>query len=267
MSGWRGRIGLIKPGYTGVTTAPWFNLAPDGVEIVHTTLGLPSGRSNTVEEFAELLKPAEDLLANLGDAGCDCVVITGVPLVVSQGLEFERAFRRRMEDMLGIPVVTPMEHFAQAMQALGCARVAVSTYFSQAVNEVIAEYLRTFGLDAVLLPEWQRSALASDAMTISHAEARSVTYTDVYRVCSKGVQALREPVDGLMILGGMHTFPAVVPLSEDLGIEVIDNDVSQMWLAYGRIGVRLRTVGQPRLLAADAPRVPAELQPATVSSA
>ena len=121
MYAWRARIGLIKPTHRGKSFHFWYERAPDGVEIVPTFVGFrrsdrrPSRRaSSAIEQIADDLKAV----------GCQFISLSGTPPVLLKGLDFEREWRDRLAQKIGLPVVSQMEPHALALVALGVKRVA-----------------------------------------------------------------------------------------------------------------------------------------------
>jgi hypothetical protein len=118
MVAWRARIGLIKPTHRGKSFAYWYNHAPEGVEIVPTFIGF---RSEKRESFLEGFKKAEALAVQLKEVGCDIIAVSGTPPFLLKGLDFERQWAADLSEKIGLPVVTPMEPHAIALQTPGSA--------------------------------------------------------------------------------------------------------------------------------------------------
>jgi len=137
MVAWRARIGLIKPTHRGKSFAYWYNNAPEGVEIVPTFIGF---RSEKRESFLEGFKKAEEIAIQLKEVGCDIIAVSGTPPFLLKGLDFERQWAADLSAKIGLPVVTPMEPHALALQALGVRTVAVATYYGQGLNHAIVSY-------------------------------------------------------------------------------------------------------------------------------
>ncbi len=119
MVAWRARIGLIKPTHRGKSFAYWYKHAPEGVEIVPTFIGF---RSEKRESFLEGFKKAEALAVQLKEVGCDIVSVSGTPPFLLKGLDYERQWAADLSAKIGLPVVTPMEPHAIALQTLGARK-------------------------------------------------------------------------------------------------------------------------------------------------
>src|SRR3954452_5562896 len=106
MYAWRARIGLIKPTHRGKSFHFWYDHAPAGVEIVPTFVGFRRSDRQTFEKgFGRIEEIADDLKA----VGCQLISLSGTPPVLLKGLDFEREWRDRLSEKIGLPVVSQME--------------------------------------------------------------------------------------------------------------------------------------------------------------
>lgn len=118
MSGWRGRVGLIKPTHRGKSFAFWFQNLPDGVECVPTFVGFRKGTRATFTDEANLRR-TEELATDLREVNCDIITVSGSPPFLLRGAHFEEEWGRSLAQRIGVPVVTPMRPHALALQQLG----------------------------------------------------------------------------------------------------------------------------------------------------
>jgi len=229
MFAWRARIGLIKPTHRGKSFAYWYNHAPEGVEIVPTFIGF---RSEKKESFLAGFARAEELAAQLKDVGCDIIAVSGTPPFLLKGLDYERQWAADLSRKIGLPVVTPMEPHAIALQALGARKVAVATYYGNELNQAIVNYFSRFGIQSELMPGLSMSGENAGLYTTSLRALDEVSHTDVYRHCRKAL--LQMPaVDALYINGGgWDAAPAIEVLERDLKIKVVWALAAEMWLTY-----------------------------------
>jgi maleate cis-trans isomerase len=240
MFGWRARVGLIKPTHRGKSFAYWYKNAPEGVEIVPTFIGF---RSEKRESFLEGFKRAEELAVQLKEVGCDIVSVSGTPPFLLKGLDFERQWAADLSRKIALPVVTPMEPHAIALQALGVRRVAVATYYGNELNQAIVEYFSRFGIASELMPGLSMSGEGSGLYTTSLRALDEVSYVDVYRHCKKALLKL-PPVDGLYINGGgWDAAPAIEFLERDLHIKVVWALAAEMWFTYHLLKIDHRVPG------------------------
>ena len=235
MFAWRARIGLIKPTHRGKSFAFWYKHAPEGVEIVPTFVGFRSGQRET---FTAGFERAEQLAVDLQAVGCDLVSVSGTPPFLLKGLDFERQWGQDLSRRIGLPVVTPMEPHAIALQALGVRRVALATYYGDELNQAIVDYFRRFGIESVVM-EGMRFTGQSEALYATPLMALDeVSSVDVYRHCKRGLQRVGASVDALYINGGgWDAAPAVDLLEHDLKIKVVWALAAEMWLTYHKLAI------------------------------
>ncbi len=183
MFAWRARIGLIKPTHRGKSFAYWYKHAPEGVEIVPTFIGF---RSEKRESFLEGFKKAEAPAVQLKEVGCDIIAVSGTPPFLLKGLDYERQWAADLSAKIGLPVVTPMEPHAIALQTFGVRNVAVATYYGNELNEAIVNYFARFGLESELMPGLSMTGVSSGFYTTSLRALDEVSYMDVYRQLQEG---------------------------------------------------------------------------------
>lgn len=248
MVAWRARIGLIKPTHRGKSFAYWYRHAPEGVEIVPTFIGF---RSEKRESFLEGFKKAEELAVQLKEVGCDIISVSGTPPFLLKGLDFERRWAAELSDRIGLPVVTPMEPHAIALQALGARKVAVATYYGDELNSAIVGYFSRFGIQSVLMPGLSMTGASSGLYTTSLLALDEVSHTDVYRHCRKAL-ATMPPVDAVYINGGgWDAAPAIEYLERDLKTKVVWALAAEMWLTYHTLKIANPVPGGGLLLSGD----------------
>jgi maleate isomerase len=229
MVAWRARIGLIKPTHRGKSFAYWYKNAPEGVEIVPTFIGF---RSEKRESFLEGFKKAEGLASQLKDVGCDIIAVSGTPPFLLKGLDYEREWAANLSAKIGLPVVTPMEPHAIALQTLGVRRVAVATYYGSELNQAIVSYFSRFGIESELMAGLSATGESSGLYTTSLSALDEVSHTDVYRHCKRAL-AKMPPVEAVYINGGgWDAAPAIEYIERDLKIKVVWALAAEMWFTY-----------------------------------
>jgi len=229
MVAWRARIGLIKPTHRGKSFGYWYKNAPEGIEIVPTFIGF---RTEKRESFLEGFKRAEELAVQLKEVGCDIVSVSGTPPFLLKGVDFERQWAANLSRKIALPVVTPMEPHAIALQTLGVRKVAVATYYGDELNQAIVNYFSRFGIESVLMPGLSFTGESSGLYTTSLSALDEVSHMDVYRHCRKGLLNMPS-VDAVYINGGgWDAAPAIEFLERDLKVKVVWALAAEMWLTY-----------------------------------
>jgi maleate isomerase len=235
MTAWRGRIGLVKPTHRGKTFAFWYQHCPEGVEIVPTFIGF---RSGTRQSFAAGFQRAEELAADLVAVGCTIVVVSGTPPFLLQGLDFERQWGKDLAAKIGVPVVTAMEPHAIALEAMGCRRVALATYYNEDLNQAIENYFARFGIASVRMPGLSATGQGEELYATPMMALDEVSAQDVYRHCKQGLQRAGVSVDAVYVNGGgWDAAPAVDLLEHDLRTKVVWAQAADLWYTYHRMAV------------------------------
>src|SRR6267143_745768 len=110
------------------------------------------------------------------------ISLSGTPPVLLKGLDFEREWRDRLSQKIGIPVISQMEPHARALLAMGVRRVAIATYYGDELNHAIVDYFRRFDIEGVVLGEFQHASSAGQALyTTSLKALDDVSYIEVYQ--------------------------------------------------------------------------------------
>lgn len=246
MFAFRGRIGLIKPTHRGKTFAFWYNHAPAGVEIVPTFIGFRSGNK---EDFLKGFARAEEIAVQLKEVGCDIIAVSGTPPFLLKGLDFERQWASDLSKKTGLPVVTPMEPHAIALQAMNVKKVAIATYYGNELNQLIVNYFSRFGMESVVIPGLNFSGKSEGLFSTPLLAMDEVSYTDVYRHCKSGLQHLGASVDAIYINGGgWDVAPAMEMLEDDMKVKVVWAIAAEMWLTYHKLAISLKLSGCGSLL-------------------
>jgi len=189
-------------------------------------------RSEKRESFLEGFKKAEELAVQLKEVGCDIIAVSGTPPFLLKGLDFERQWAADLSAKIGLPVVTPMEPHAIALQALGARKVAVATYYGTELNRAIMNYFSRFGIESELMPGLSVNGESSGLYTTSLRALDEVSHMDVYRHCRNALQSM-PAVDAVYINGGgWDAAPAIEFLERDLKIKVVWALAAEMWFTY-----------------------------------
>jgi maleate isomerase len=248
MVAWRARIGLIKPTHRGKSFAYWYKHAPEGVEIVPTFIGF---RSEKRESFLEGFKRAEELARQLKEVGCDIIAVSGTPPFLLKGLDYERQWASDLSAQIGLPVVTPMEPHAIALQALGVRRVAVATYYGNELNQAIVNYFARFGIESELMTGLSMTGESSGLYTTSLRALDEVSHMDVYRHCRNALRTI-DGLDAVYINGGgWDAAPAIEFLERDLKVKVVWALAAEMWLTYHKLNLDNPVPGGGMLLSGN----------------
>src|SRR5262245_30931606 len=152
MYGYRARIGYTSPPLTTeVFPYEFYKIVPDGVTLVVTSLAIVVRSKDEVDQSYDIsMRAAREMAA----AGCDIVVLGGVPINLSRGAKNAEQVILDLEAELGVKVSSSAAAQARAAKALGCRKVVVGQRYSQADTDRIASYALNYGWEVFGATAW-----------------------------------------------------------------------------------------------------------------
>lgn len=236
MYGHRARIGYTSPPLTTeVFPYEFYQIVPAGVTLVVTTLAIVVRSKTEVDQSYDIsMKAAHEMAA----AGCDIVVLGGVPINLSRGTANAEQIVRDLEAELKVKVSTSASAQAKAAQALGCKKVVVVQPYAHEDTDRIASYSTHFGCEVLGATGWG-SPFNQIGRIPQHA------------ALEMGRKLKREHPDAdTIMLPSPHwpTAHALDVLERELGVDVLGAHQAIVWDALRRCGVNDRIEGFGRLL-------------------
>ena len=143
--GSRARIGYTSPPLTTeVFPYEFYQIVPKGVTLVVTSLAIVVRSKDEVDQSYDIsMRAAREMAA----AGCDIVVLGGVPINLSRGAANAEEIIRDLEAELKVKVSTSTSAQAAAAKALGCKKVVVCQPYEKTETDRIAGYAKHFGCE------------------------------------------------------------------------------------------------------------------------
>ncbi|MEX0803191.1 MAG: hypothetical protein WD688_07735 [Candidatus Binatia bacterium] len=192
----------------------------------------------TKEAYATGLNRVEECAKELGRRKSDFIIHAGVPLVVSQGIGFEKDIIARISSITQTPATTSIQAAIEALQFLSIHRVGVVSPYPPELNQALKTFLteRGFAVGSII-------SLGADFIRIGN-----ITGADVY---SAAKQVLKEAIrlDGIYL--PCPQFPAldvVEEIEKDLGLPTVPHLASEVWTALRSVGIRKPINGFGKLL-------------------
>ena len=144
MYGSRARIGYTSPPMlTEVFPYEFYRVVPDGITLMLTTLAVLEMTSSEIDESRDIaLHAAKDMAR----AGADVVVLGGVPINLSLGLDKVGAMMASAARECGVPVTSSLESQMKALKQVGARRIGVIQPFSED-HAGMYDYLSEFGFE------------------------------------------------------------------------------------------------------------------------
>jgi maleate isomerase len=234
--GRRARIGYTSPPLTTeVFPYEFYKIVPDGVTLVVTTLAIVVRSKDEVDQSYETsMRAAREMAA----AGCDIVVLGGVPINLSRGYLNAQAMIRDLEAELKVKVSTSTSAQAAAAKALGCRKVVVAQPYEHSETDRIASYAKHFDCEVLGATGWG-AAFNQIGRIPRHAAI------DMGRALMK-----KYPGADSILFPSPHwpTAGALDVLEREFGVNCMAAHQAIVWDALRRCGVNDKIAGFGRLL-------------------
>jgi maleate cis-trans isomerase len=235
MFGYRARIGYISPSVIELNAYDFYRIVPKGVGLIGVACLVGGWKE---EAYKEALSQVETCARELGRRFCDFIIHGGAPLVLSQGKGFEADLLEKLKRMTGVPCTTSIVAAMDAFRDLSASRLAVVDPYPPDLNEKMVKYLKDWGFEV--------GSVVSLGTSFTESSVASVG--DIYRAAKK---AVAEAGNAQAIFIPCANFPVVDVIEEietDLGLPVISNITSQLYVAFRAIGMREKIDGYGKLM-------------------
>lgn len=235
MFGYRARIGYISPSVIELNGYDFYRIVPKGVGLIGVTCMVGGWKD---EAYKQALAQVEACAKELGRRSCDFIIHGGAPLVLTQGKGFELRLIEKVKSISGTPCTTSIMAAMDAFRDLSTSRLAVVDPYPPDLNQTMIKYLKDWGFEVASVVSLETTFTESSVVSIG----------DIYRAAKR---AVREAGNATGIFIPCANFPVVDVIEEietDLGLPVISNITSQLYVAFKTIGMREKINGYGRLL-------------------
>jgi maleate isomerase len=236
MYGYRARIGYTSPPLTTeVFPYEFYRLAPPGVTLVVTSLAIVVRSKDEIDQSYEIsMRAAREMAA----AGCDLIVLGGVPINLSRGTKNAETMILDLETELGVKVSTSASAQAKAARALGVKKCVVAQPYAATDTARIASYSEHYGARVLGAKAWgspfnQIGRIPRDA------------------ALTLGRELMREhPEADTIMFPSPHwpTIEALDALEQEFGVNAMSALQVIVWEALRRCGIDDKIEGYGRLL-------------------
>ncbi len=233
--GYRARIGYTSPPLTSeVFPYEFYKVVPDGVTLVITTLAITVRSAAEVSQSYDISMKAAEQMA---EAGCDSIVLGGVPINLAKGVENADRMIKDLEQQLGIPVATSASAQKEAFRLLGCRKLLVAHPYKAEDNHRFDDYAQKFGAEVLGTRAWgspfnRIGGIPDDAAVKMAGEL------------------MKEHPDADTIMFPSPHWPvinAIAPLEEEFGVTVMSSIQAILWQALRLAGIKDSISGYGRL--------------------
>jgi maleate isomerase len=234
--GHRARIGYTSPPLvTEVFPYEFYKIVPPGVTLMITTLAITTRSAEEVEKSYQTSLAAAKAMAK---AGASLVMLGGNPINLSRGLANLDELTRRMEQEIGVPVLTSSQSQIKALQLLGARHVATVHPYEAEHDARHEAAIREFGFEpaGVIGIGGGFSALGAIPDDTALALARRIKQA--------------HPEADTIHLASAHwaTAGAIDAIERELGVTVMTSHQAITWACLRRAGIADKIAGFGRLL-------------------
>lgn len=246
MYGWRARIAMIVAHSNAVVEPEFTRLVPDGVS-VHTArvrIGGISVAGNTIADQAmqEAVKSLSDLNARVFAWPC-----TAANIAVGNEGDLQQA--RMISAMTGVPTVAATAALIESLAALKVRRIALATPYSADLNESLAAFWQSTGIEVVKTSGVDLGGERKPMEPLSSKPISNVGLQEPYVAYNLARLAYDAGADAVVVSGaGMRTIEAAAPFERDFGIPFISSSLATLWATLQAANIRDPISGYGRLL-------------------
>ena len=236
MYGHRARIGYTSPPLTTeIFPYEFYQIVPEGVTLVVTSLAIVVRSKDEVDQSYDIsMRAAREMAA----AGCDIVVLGGVPINLSRGATNAEQMLLDLEKELGIKVSSSTSAQARAIKLLGGRKaILAQPYEHSETNRLATTYGAQMGVEILGATGWGSA----------FNQIGRIPQNAIMEMCTK---LMREhPEADTLVLPSPHwpVAHAIDPIEREFGINVVGAHQAIVWDALRRCGVNDKIEGFGRL--------------------
>lgn len=215
--GWRARIGFLSPGAVDESSSrQFYRMAPPGVTIVRTALGVTD---LTTDQIREALSQADEAAKRLAGMEPSCIILGGSPTVVLGGYGSDNVLVERIQQASGIQTSAAQSAAVEALRLMGIERLAVVTPFPEPFPTLLREFLEASGF----------AVRALDSLATEYRKLRSRPLQAGYDLALKTFQAAGD-AQGIYFPGAPFPVADIIDrLERELDTTVISSMQCTLW--------------------------------------
>jgi len=230
MAGWERKLGLIVPSWNTVMEYEVQRMA-GGAMSVHTAR-IPH-TADTEENLLWLGTQAPGAAALLSHAKVDVICYGCAAGGFLKGPVEDQALGNKIAEATGIPVAVSSSAVADALRALGAARVSLASPYAPWLNERLRQYLTAAGFEVMAMQGLDTQN--HSAVTTERIEA---LITEVDRPDAQAI---------FVSCSNFPTLGIIESLERKLGKPIVASNQASMWKMLRLMGDRRALPGAGRL--------------------
>lgn len=220
----------------------FYRLVPNDVLIMSVPLGVQAFTREAVgDAFSRYWECADRLV----EKGAERVVQMGVPVASLMGREYILNLIEETGRRYGVPGGADVEMLVEGLEHLGVKALALGTFFSAPVNQIVADHFKAAEIRVVGQTSWEH--VLTERKDIGLKEGMELI-VELGRATLRAAPA----AEALIMPGGTWpTIHAAEVLEREFGKPVIANYTALVWSALRAPGIVPPITGWGRLLARD----------------
>jgi len=169
----------------------------------------------------------------------DAIMVIGTSLTFYRGPQAHDRLLEQLRERTGLPVSTMSQSIIDGLREVGAKRVAVTTAYTDVVNQRLKELLAAAGIETLSLK-------CFDLLEFGGPSKK--TEADIIELSSTAVASANEAEGILISCGGLRTLEVAKPLEDRHHIPVVSSATAAFWAAMRLVGESGRVSGYGRLL-------------------
>lgn len=239
--GWRGVFGVLAPSTNTTVEADYNTMRVPGVSCALGRIHIKNQELGSDADFERLLEEVrvgtEEAIERLLTCEPDHLVMGMSAETFWGGLKGSHEFQRRMEDLAGMPVHTGALACQQALETLGCQKVAVLTPYQPIADQNVRTFFAESGIEVVRL----KGLRCPRAVEIARVSVETM------------IDSLKEldgdDVDAIVQVGTNLSMVSIADEAERwLGKPVVAINAATWWSALRAVGITDQITGAGTLL-------------------
>ena len=228
------RVGLLVPSSNTTVEPEFYRALPDDVTLHCARMFLQQITTDSIQRTAQ---DVDRESRGLASADVDVVVLGATAPSFINGLGYDREMCERIERACGKPAVTTSSALIDALRELGIQRISLGSAYTETVNGICANFLRSNDLEVVAMDGLNMEdnlAVGRLAAETAYEMGRSIDRPDSEAI--------------VLACTNWRSMTIVDRLERDLGKPVLSTTQVSIWAALRRIGYPRNVCGYGRLL-------------------
>ncbi|MFC4626137.1 aspartate/glutamate racemase family protein [Daeguia caeni] len=224
--GTRARLGLIIPSSGWTPEHEWPRMMPRGV--AYHIARMPLGNV-TMAELKQMGRHALTAAQMLATARVDVIGYGCTSQTFIEGMDYDRALARNLQQETGIEVVTMIEAVLEALNRLGARKLAMVTPYTSDIAQREIDFMQSLGFQVLT----EQSLHIADTIEIAKVPP--------HQIIALGLETMHKVPDADVLFlscGNLRTLEAIPQLEAALMKPVISSNQALVESLLARVGIR-----------------------------